>query len=225
MLSGLETTMGLARWLAFGTRAMASADPSAAAHRFLLWIDGVGGYLVCQADAVTIGQPVPGGGGAHVPVLGDIGSRHAVIHRDGEMYWIEPLRPVAVGGRVVQRGAVLSDGAQVDLEGGVRFRFRRPHPLSQTARLDLVSRHRTQPSVDGVLLLADTCVLGPKPASHVVCRQWPGDVVLSRHGDQLQCSVRGRFEVDGRSVEHRSAITRSSQIALGNYSLSLEPLA
>jgi tetratricopeptide (TPR) repeat protein len=37
--------------------------------RFLLWVDAVGGYLVCTDSEVTIGQP---GGSADVPILGDV---------------------------------------------------------------------------------------------------------------------------------------------------------
>ena len=44
------------------------------------------------------------------------------------------------------------------------------HVLSASARLEMVSRHRTQPHVDGILLMAESCVLGPKWQNHVVCR-------------------------------------------------------
>ena len=63
--------------------------------------------------------------------------------------------------------------------------MRRAHPLSLTARLDFLSRHRTQPPADAVLLLADSCVLGPKPHSHIVCRDWTREVILFRHEEKL----------------------------------------
>ena len=149
----------------------------------MLWVDAVGGYWVCLGDKVTLGQP-NAQGTADVPILGDLSSRHACILRDGEGYLVEAWREVRVNGRLVQDVGWLGDGARLQLGGAVRLLFRRPHPLSATARLDFVSRHRTQPSTDSVLLMADACVLGPKPHSHVVCRDWTSrsDPVSPRAG-------------------------------------------
>ena len=72
--------------------ALPSLDP------FMLWIDSVGGYWVCLADELIIGQP----GRADIPILADISSRHARIRRDSEGYLIDALRDVRVarpGGR------------------------------------------------------------------------------------------------------------------------------
>ncbi|MHC4176980.1 MAG: FHA domain-containing protein, partial [Planctomycetota bacterium] len=55
------------------------------AERFMLWVDAVGGFWVCLADEITLGQPVRAGL-ADVPILADISSRHARIRRDGEGY-------------------------------------------------------------------------------------------------------------------------------------------
>lgn len=188
---------------------------------FLLWIDAVGGFWVCLADAVTLGQPVPGGA-ADVPILGDLSGQHARIRRDGEGYLIEAIRDVRVDGRPVDRVTLLRDGSTIELGPSVRLRFRRPHALSATARLDFLSRHRTQPSADAVLLMADTCILGPKPHSHVVCRDWMDEVVLYRQDDELFCRTRGALEIDGVSRKGRGPITRNSRVVGDRFSLSLE---
>ena len=189
--------------------------------RFLLWVDGVGGYWVCLGDEVTLGQPVPLGE-IDVPILGDLSKRHARIRRDGEGYLIEAFRPVWVDGRQVDRVASLASGNVIRLGDAVRLLFRRPHALSGTARLDFVSRHRTQPSLDAVLLMADSCVLGPKPHSHVVCRDWPDEVVLYRHDDELYCRSGVPIEIDGRRCKDRGPISRNSRIVSECFSLSLE---
>lgn len=193
------------------------------ADRFLLWVDAVGGYLVCLGDEVTLGQPVRSGS-VDVPILGDLSSRHARIWRDGEGYLIEAIRQVRVDGRNVTRVASLGHRARIELGDAVRLLFRRPHALSATARLDFVSRHRTQPSVDAVLLMADSCVLGPRPHSHVVCADWPREVVLYRHDDELYCRTRGPMEVDGLKSEGRSPITRNSRVVGERLSFSLEEM-
>ncbi len=190
-------------------------------ERFLLWIDAVGGYLVCMRDRVVVGQPVPSGH-VDIPILGDISSRHALISRDGEGYVIEALRPLWVNGRSVRQTVMLSDGNVIQLGEAVKLLFRLPHALSATARLDFLSPHRTQPSVDGVLLMADSCVLGPRPQSHVVSRDWPNEVILYRHGDRLECRTRGWLEIDGASCRDRGAVGHGSRIVGEQFSMSLE---
>jgi len=191
--------------------------------RFLLWIDAVGGFWVCLGQSVTLGQPVPGAA-ADVAILGDLSSRHARIRRDGEGYVIEPLHEVRVDGRLVRGTASLADGNLVQLGPSVRLRFRRPHALSATARLDFVSRHRTQPSADAIVLMADSFVLGPKPHSHVVCRQWREELILYRCEERLYCRTSGPFQIDGKDHRDKGPITRSSRIAGDRFAMSLEPL-
>jgi hypothetical protein len=200
-----------------------SADSSlpSADERFVLWVDGVGGYLVCTAETITLGQPGPGAD-ADVAILADLSRHHARIRRGGEGYLLEPIREVSVNGRQISAPTTLGDGALIDLGGGVQLRFRRPHALSATARLEFLSRHRTVPAVDAVLLMSESCVLGPGPNSHVVCRDWKQDVVLSRHDGQLYCRTKGRLEVNGVCCEGRSPIERNAQIAGDEFSLSLE---
>src|SRR5262249_40485693 len=49
--------------------------------RFLLWIDGVGGYLVCLGARVTFGQAVAGDR-VDVPLTADVSRLHASLTRD-----------------------------------------------------------------------------------------------------------------------------------------------
>ncbi|HVX14604.1 MAG TPA: hypothetical protein VHC22_25680 [Pirellulales bacterium] len=201
--------------------------PSAAAdwrpiERFLLWVDGVGGYLVCTRDEVTLGQPVPESA-ADIGILGDLSRRHAKIRRDGETYLIEPRRPVRLDGRTIDRATALADGAQLEL-GNVRLVFRRPHPLSITARLDFVSPHRTQPAADAVLLMAESCVLGPSAQHHVACGDWSRELILYRQGDDLYCRRGGLFQIDGQKVADNGKLTLKSQVSGEDFSLSIEGL-
>ncbi|HET6884466.1 MAG TPA: FHA domain-containing protein, partial [Pirellulales bacterium] len=188
-----------------------AAFPWRPIDRFLLWVDGVGGYLVCTRDEVTLGQPVPEAQ-VDVPILGDLSRRHAKIRRDGEAYLIEPRRPVRLDGRSIDRSTALADGVVIEL-GNVRLRFRRPHPLSGTARLEFVTPHRTQPAADAVLLMAESCILGPNAQSHVTCGDWSRDLILYRQADELYCRRSGRFQVDGQAATDSGALTLKSQIS------------
>lgn len=205
--------------------ALDGALPSSlpAGRRFLLWIDGVGGYLVCEGEEIVLGQPAPDGR-VDVPILGDVSRQHAKIHRNGEGYLITPLRPTRINGRAVENVTSLPDGSLLELGEGVQLRFRRPHALSATARLEFVSRHRTQPTSDAVLLLGESCILGPAANSHVVCREWTRQVVLFRQEGQLWCRTSGAFQIDERSCEGEGLINRNSRIVGDDFSLSLEEI-
>ena len=191
---------------------------------FMLWVDLVGGFRVCLADRVTVGQPVAGSR-VDVPILGDISSRHARVQRDGEGYLIEAYRDVRVDGHKIERTGTLVDGSRVELGEGVRLRFRRPHALSATARLDFLSNHRTQPSADAVLLMAESCILGPRPHCHVVCPDWPHEVILYRSEDQLLCRAPGTLVIDGVAYKGRGPLSKNSRVEGEGFSLTLEPFA
>lgn len=192
-------------------------------ERFLLWVDGVGGYLVSLASEIVLGQAAPGNR-VDVPILADISRRHAKIRRDGEGYTIEPLHVLRLNGKAIQTQAVLSNGDEIELGSGVRLRFRRPHALSASARLDLVSRHRTQPYADSILLMAESCVLGPRWQNHVVCPDWEADVVLYRQDDELYCRAMNAIEIDGELCDGRGRLNSNSHVAGSDFSMSLEEL-
>jgi hypothetical protein len=189
----------------------------------MLWVDAVGGYRVCLDDEIVIGQPAHAAR-VDVPLLADISPRHARIQRDGDAYLLEPLGDVTLDGRPVRGLTNLTDGQRIDLGRGAAIRFRRPHPLSASARLEFIGPHRMQPSADAVLLLADNCVLGPKSHSHVVCRDWPQEVLLFRYEGELFCRTAGVFEIDGTPCRDRGRIGSNSRVTGEGFSLSLEVL-
>jgi hypothetical protein len=191
--------------------------------RALLWIDAVGGFLVCGGDAVVLGQAVPGNL-IEVPILADLSREHARICRD-DGYVIEPYRRVCVEGREIRGPTVLRDGDEIELGQGVRLLFRQPHALSTTARLELVSRHRTVPAANAVLLMAESCVLGPHWNSHVVCRPWTSEVVLYRRDGQVYCRHRDGLEIDGRFCQGEGLVSRNSRVVGSDFSLSIEAVS
>ena len=151
-------------------------------------------------------------GRADVRVAANLGREHAVIHRSGEGYVVEANGPALVAtdagehwqsqwhtraqrgsgsGRVVAGRTNLSNGDELVLyqenSTGVRFRFRCPNALTATGVLSLASDHRTEPRFDGIILLAEACLLGPGTDSHIRCPEWPGTLVLFRRDDQIYC--------------------------------------
>ena len=190
-------------------------------RRMLLWIDAVGGFLVCLDDQIVLGQPSPGQPIA-LPFLADLSRRHAVIRRESGAYMLEPVQDVIVDGQKLTGPTVLADGQLIELGESVRLRFRKPHALSATARLDVESHHKTQPSADAVLLLADSCVMGPGTHCHVKCRNWEHDVVMYRQGDAFCCRSSMPLTVDGQERSGAIEIGPHERVEGADFSFSWE---
>ncbi len=193
-------------------------------ERALLWVDAVGGFLVCLDDTIAIGQPSPGESVA-VPILADLSRRHAVIRRDAGAYILEPQQRTRVDGREITVPTVLADNQLIQLGDNVRIRFNKPHALSATARLTLESHHKTQPSADAILLMADSCVLGPNRHCHVRCRNWRRDVVVYRQNEQLFCRADEPLSVDGVQATGRNEIQPGARVEGEDFSFAWESLA
>jgi hypothetical protein len=194
-----------------------------ATDRFALWVDGVGGYLVCLRDSVVLGQ-FSADATVDVAFQADVSRKHAVVRRQGDAYFLEPIGPTRINGRVVQSTTLLTPGDELQLGSVVRLRFRRPHPLSATAILEPRSFHRPRPGVDAVLLMSESCVLGPRPQNHVVCREWSTDLVLGRQSGELFCRTMQPIEIDGRPYDGRGKLTFASRISGEDFSVTLEPV-
>ncbi|WP_422924082.1 FHA domain-containing protein [Singulisphaera sp. PoT] len=199
--------------------ARADAGPKG---RFLLWLDAVGGYLVCLDEQIVLGRA---GHDSHadVPLMGDLSRNHATLVRDGDGYVLRAHHPTFVNGRQVET-ATLSDGDVIRLGSTVELEFRQPSPVSATARLAIMSRHRLPLAVDGVLLMAETCIIGASPQAHIPAPGLGDPVVLYRQGSALWCRATGGFEVDGRSCAARAPLTLQSSVLGDGFSFSLEAL-
>ncbi len=206
-------------------------DPSSddsTENTFLLWVDGVGGYLVCAAPRNVIGQALPNSS-ISIPVQGDLRQRHARLETVEDRHLLQFLGASQTAGYAIDQPLALRNGQTIDLAGGVRLKYTQAHPLSSTARLDFVSRHRTQPWSDAILLAGQTIVLGPNPNNHVYCPTWEHDLILFRRPDDHPSIERwygrypGKLEIDGREYDREGPIGFNSRITTDDFSLSLEP--
>ncbi len=191
-------------------------------NRFLLWIDGVGGYLVCLAPKVNIGQATPDTT-VDIPLFADVSRLHATITRDAEGYLLEAVRPVAINGKAADR-ALLQSGDRITLGASCQLQFRQPVPISTSARLDLASGHRLAQAVDAVLLMADTLVLGPSEQAHVNLPDVRQPVVLFRQKDGLGVRHAGPFTVDGKKCTERATLGAQATVSGEEFTLAIEPV-
>lgn len=191
---------------------------------FLLWVDGVGGYLVCTDRVNTLGQSVPQANIA-IPIQGDLRRRHARFETVGGHHLIQPLGPVAIDGESIASPVEVKHKQTIALGGGVQLKYTQPHPLSKTARLDIVSRHRTCPWSDAILLASQSIILGPNRANHVYCSTWRFDLILFERNGKWFCRTQEPFEIDDQEVDKEGEISFDSRIVGEDFSLTLEPIS
>lgn len=202
----------------------ADAPPVYKTNSFILWIDGVGGYLVCVDSVNTIGQAIENAQ-ISIPIVGDLRRRHARIETSHGQHLLQGL-----GGGVKVEGVELSEPVElktdqvVELDGGVKLRYTQSHPLSKSARLDFVSRHRTHPWSDAVILAGKSIVLGPNRDNQVFCPFWKTDLILFQRKSKWYCRSKARFKIDGVKVEKEGEVQFNSRIEGDEFSMTLEPL-
>jgi len=112
----------------------------------------------------------------------------------------------------------------IQLGDTVRLKFHQPHALSATAVLTIESHHKTEPAVDGIVLMSESCILGPQSQSHIHCRNWADDFVLFRRGDDLQFRTSTSVEVDGEATGAGATINGNCRIEGEDFALSFEEI-
>jgi hypothetical protein len=191
-------------------------------YRFLLWIDGVGGYLVCLGGRVTLGQATTEAS-VDVPLFADVSRQHATITRDAEGYLLETLRPVQVNLQPVDR-TLLRPNDRVTLGACCQMVFRQPAAVSATALLEVVSGHRLPLALDGVVLMAETLILGPGSQAHVTMPSSKHPVVLFRHKDGLGVRCVGGLTVNGQQMRDRALLGTAATVAGEDFAFAIEPV-
>jgi hypothetical protein len=149
----------------------------------VLWVDGVGGYLLVDRPQCWLGRSLPPGdrdcsGEVGLRIFSDISRRAVQLRRIEHDWLLIPNQACWLAGQPLERPQLIGCGDRFRIGQQVQLGVSRPHPLSSTLRLDLLSSHRWQPAVDGVLLVGSSCVLGPTDSAHVRCPELAGELVL-----------------------------------------------
>ncbi len=197
-------------------------SPLALPKRFFLWIDGVGAYLVCLSNRISIGQAT-GEGPVDVPLFADVSRIHAALTRDSECYLLEASKAVSLNGHVAEK-AVLQNGDRITLGNSCQMKFELPVPGGLSARLSLSGGRRLPMAVDGVLLMADMLVLGSGEKVHVHIPELEKPVYLIRQKDQLFIKWDGEFRIEGTKHEGRSPLPRAGTVIADPFTFAVEPV-
>jgi hypothetical protein len=167
----------------------------------ILWIDGVGGFAMCDASETSLGQSFPSNE-VDLAIRGDLSRRAAIFRRSGDGHWIQPFQSVSIRGAQIERATLLADGDLLDFGNRLLLRYNRPTKLSGTGRLEIASQHRWQPSLSGTLLLGESCILG-SPELGGQNRPFQAPRRLDGPSlEQLACLYREQSRADWRPVPY-----------------------
>lgn len=206
----------------FGSLFSQANDSTAAGERYIAWIDGVGSLLILTGDAITVGRTTNTAAAltgnadsdeADCALMGNLSRKHATINRIDESYVLTAHSSTAIEGRPVYDQAVIPDAGRIELGESVQLSFKVPTPLSASARLSFESGHRPATSIDGVVLMAETCLMGPGPENHVECPGWSGTIVMARTGEGISVKSRQPLLVDGKFARNMTAISHGSIVS------------
>lgn len=202
-------------------------------NRWMIWVDGVGGFSILARSPWLVGGPAAKRDGA-ICVQAALGRKEAELIRSSGDYYLRLKGAGGAGEGARGAGEQRWDATEQNetakrverplrrhdtfrLGEGVQFVFCCPHPLSASARLTLESRFRFLPHADAILLLADTLVLGATQDCHVVAPHAEQTNVLFRRGNDWFCKP---FETGaGANVRMESG----RRLEVGGISLTLEP--
>ena len=190
---------------------------------FMLWLDGVGGYLVCTTPQVTIGRAVEQAG-VEIALQADIRRRHLQIQRFGNRYLARPLGGYGTGQAGSDDAVVLQSGQTIPMGGGVESRFTVPHPLGGSARIEFTSRHRTEPWSDAVLLMGDALLIGRSDAHHIRAPGITEEIMVFRQGDEILLRSPGPHEVDGNTGHGDVVLQDGMRICGPGFSITVEQI-
>lgn len=212
-----------------------STESQATTDRYVAWIDGVGAWLILTGSSISLGRvngnvsPLVKASSteqeADVALVANLSRDHASIQRVDENYVLKPKSSVQIQGRPISFEAVLPDNCEITLGDSVRLSFSIPTPLSATAKMTFASEHRPRTSVDGVILMAETCLLGPSASDHILCRNWSESVVLVQTSAGIVAKSKQELQIDGRKASASDVVSNGQVVSGEDFRFRLEPLA
>lgn len=201
-----------------------SAVADSFSDRYMLWIDGVGAWQLCAGDRFLIGAPTLEHSSPDICLMANLSRKHATLFRTGEDWFIHPHQTTVVSGRTVTGPTLLRTGDAICLAEKVRLGFRIPSVLGGSALIDFESHHRPAHSVDGIILMTDRVLLGPRRDHHVCCPDWPELVVIYRQDGQLRCKSKAVMTINNERVRDSTVLTDGAVIAGDEFRFRVERL-
>ncbi|GBD37326.1 hypothetical protein HRbin36_02457 [bacterium HR36] len=167
---------------------MASASSS-----WALWVDRLGGYLVCRSDRISMGSSRPIADSDElapdIPLLAPLRPIHLWLQRDREGYVWQAVGRCRYLGREWSAGRWAPNTALSLLtdtgEEAARLHLYLPDPALLTARLTWSPPIRAPLHFQAALLVSQALHLGPAPTAHVRSELLPETWLFPTYGGWL----------------------------------------
>lgn len=167
--------------------ARTAADRGVRSQRFMLWIDGVGTYMVLPADRITLGR-TGSSKTPDVPLAGTLSGLAAEIVRAGEQYILKAHDDTCVNGKPV-REKVLTGGDVIRVGDSNILHFYAPCPMNATAVLQVDPPAMLPGDAREVILLEQFLVAGKKGFSHIKTTAGPAQLILFLRDSRLWAKI------------------------------------
>jgi hypothetical protein len=192
--------------------------PATSGRRLLLWVDGVGTYLILPADRVTLGRA----GSSSTPDIalsGNLsGLRGELVRVEDDYFVVASEGTVRVNGRAFER-KLLASGDRIEVGPKCRFDFRIPTPLSATAVLSLHGGTRMEGGARNIILVKEHLIVGQKGKSHV---ETTGPrIILSFEPRGLVCRAEEEILVQGKPAGREAMVPLGTQVDVGGVGFAL----
>ncbi len=164
--------------------------------RLLLWIDGIGHYLLCLEPEIWIGRYVPLSG-IQVPIHADIGRRHVRLIRDEsgavniQAHWptclvskssqVQPdeefqIQRLSLDART-ETVPVLESNLKLELGERVVLEYQKP-AIDRPVTIRSLSGHRTVPAANAIVWMDRRLTIGGNASFDIHCRNRTGQLVI-----------------------------------------------
>ena len=153
-------------------------------RRWMLWVDGCGGFSVLVKSTLNVGRQ-SSLGQVDVGLIADVPRlAGSIVREQSDYYWhTESL----VGGSNADESSSQSlnsrkwiePGCEIEGLGSAKLRLKKPSALCDSAVLTLDPPHRFGGHIDAVLLVNQTWLIGPSDDCHIRCRSLSSKMIVS----------------------------------------------
>ena len=196
-------------------RPAAGALPS----KFVIQIDGVGGFLTLRDDTVKIG-PISSSNRPTLALIATAELPTVTIQRQEGDYVLRSEQPIFIGERQI-REKLLSDGDKIALSMRCRMKFQRPNAASGTATLLLSSARLPRPDINHVILMDREVLVGPSSGHHIVTSDGGDTVAFYVRDGRMFCRTNDPIIIDGRSCSPDTPLAMDTPIQIGRMRIVL----